>query len=358
MSLQVTDPTNYPGWDEVLECSPGATFFHSSAWADTLKKTYGFHPHYFVVFDNGKLSALVAVMEVNSFLTGKRGVSLPFTDFCEPLLDGGLPFEDVFEGVLAIGKKRGWQYMELRGGERFLARSVSASDGDSRFREKPRASSRYLLHSVDLTGAEGEVLNRLRDSTRRNIRKAQRLKVEVKFLNTAEAMDDFYRLNILTRKRHGLPPQPRAFFTNFYREVISKGKGIVALAYQRERPVAANIFCFWGREAIFKYGASDRAVQGLRANNLLMWRSMRWLREHGYENLSLGRTEVENQGLRQFKLGWGAREATISYYCYDLKESSFVERSRDVAPWQRWIFSKFPSPLLNLMGRVLYSHAA
>lgn len=358
MPLQVIDPTEYPDWDELLRSSKRSTFFHSSAWATTLKKTYGFDPRYFSLIENGRVSALVPVMEIRSFLTGNRGVSLPFTDFCEPVLDEGVSFGELFREVSEFGKRRGWKYLELRGGDGFFTPESFLLQSRIQAPKRPKASCSYLVHTLDLTGEDGDLLNRLRDSTRRNIRKAQSQGVEIRFRDTAEAMEDFVRLNVLTRKRHGLPPQPWWFFRNFHQEIVDKGKGIVGLAYHKGRAVSANVFCFWEREAIFKYGASDMDVQEVRANNLLMWESMRWLRDHGFEKLCLGRTEMENRGLRQFKLGWGAREARLSYYCYDLKRDDFVERSRDIAPWQRWFFSKLPSPFLNILGSILYSHAA
>lgn len=120
-NLQIFDPTKYAGWDDLLIATPGYSFFHSSAWAKVLKDSYGYTPLYFAAIENGQFSALVPVMEVNSFLTGKRGVSLPFTDYCEPIINGRIEFVELFNNIIAYGKKRGWKYLELRGGEKFLS---------------------------------------------------------------------------------------------------------------------------------------------------------------------------------------------------------------------------------------------
>ena len=86
ITVEIINPLQFTGWDELLLTQPESTFFHSSHWARVLYDTYGYKPLYFTVRDNDKLSALVPVMEIDSFLTGKRGVSLPFTDFCEPII--------------------------------------------------------------------------------------------------------------------------------------------------------------------------------------------------------------------------------------------------------------------------------
>jgi hypothetical protein len=115
LPIKIIDPTVFPSWDEMLLGTPGASFFHSAAWARVLSQSYGYTPLYFTVIEGGKLRALVPLMEVNSFLTGKRGVSLPFTDYCEPILEEGIAFQELFDPIIDHGKKRGWKYIELRG---------------------------------------------------------------------------------------------------------------------------------------------------------------------------------------------------------------------------------------------------
>lgn len=295
-------------------------------------------------------------MEVNSILTGKKGVSLPFTDYCEPIIDGNISFFDIFNQLIDLGKNWDWKRIELRGGQKFLS-DTSFSPSSFPFCS-PAPAYFFYLHTVDLTKGERELNLGLRESTRRNIKKAQNSGVTVEFSKAWRAMESFCRLNSLTRKRHGLPPQPKKFFKNFFEDVIAMGEGIIALASYRGKVIAANIFILFGKKAIYKYGASDLNFQNLRANNLLMWESIKWLLENQYESLSLGRTELKNQGLRQFKNGWGAEESSISYYSYDLKKGDFIPPNHDLANWQKWIFSKLPIPILNYFGSLLYRHAA
>src|SRR5260370_28840299 len=82
----VMDPVTHPGWDSLATAHPESSFFHSSAWARVLEETYGHRPFYFCRLRNGQLEELLPVMEVSSVFTGRRGVSLPFTDFCFSLL--------------------------------------------------------------------------------------------------------------------------------------------------------------------------------------------------------------------------------------------------------------------------------
>lgn len=348
MSLQILDPTQYPGWDEILLSTPHYSFFHSSEWARVLSESYGFKPKYFADIHGGKFSILIPFMEVNSYITGKRGVSLPFSDYCEPIIDKEILFFDIFLEIVKFARKKGWKYIEFRGG-RHLFNHLNLSE---------KVSSNYLTHEIDLKKDINILYESLRDSNRRNIKRANGFGLKVEFSNKWDSMESFYFLNKLTRKRHGLPPQPKNFFKNFYEKIIRSSRAIIALASYNGYPVSAYIFCLFGKKAIYKYGASDLTFKDLRTNNLLMWESIKWLYEHGYEELSLGRTEQNNQGLRQFKNGWGGKEGYIYYYSYDLKKNDFVLKENRVSNWQKWILKRIPISVLNLLGSIFYRHAA
>jgi hypothetical protein len=388
-SIQIIDPTRFPSWDSMLFRTPGATFFHGSAWARVLSESYGYTPLYFSVIDGEKLGALVPMMEVNSFLTGKRGVSLPFTDYCDPLFDESVESPDraeMFNKIVGFGKKRGWKYIELRFGGEYLRNQDSASSTQDSGRPSllpapcsplpasmsgvllaPRSSFlapvpapspfvTYLGHTMDLARGEKVLQAALRDSTRRNIRKAAARGLDVRITHDLEGIREFYRLHCLTRKLHGLPPQPFSFFKKIHERVISTGQGFVVLASRGGKNIAGSVFFYFGERALFKYGASDRKYQDLRANNLVMWEAVKWFAEKGFKTLCLGRTELENEGLRQFKNGWGAEETRIQYFEYDLPRGSFAPPGKKGAPIYINVFRHTPVPVLNLIGSLLYRH--
>ena len=60
-------------------------------------------------------------------------------------------------------------------------------------------------------------------------------------------------------------------------------------------------------------GASDRRHWELRPNNLVMWTAIDWACRRGYRQLDFGRSELDNEGLRDFKRRWGAMELPLRY---------------------------------------------
>jgi hypothetical protein len=344
---QIIDPTKYPDWDEILLRIPGASFFHSSAWARVLSEAYGYTPLYFTVIENGNLRALVPMMEVDSFLTGRRGVSLPFTDYCEPIVDERIQFQDLLNHIIDYGKKRGWKYLELRGGKDKLP---NASNSEC-----------YLGNNLDISRKENEIFLNFRESTRRNIKKGESQGVVVQISERHAAIEEFFRLNCMTRKKHGLPPQPFHFFGKIYQYIICRGLGFVGLASHDGQNIAGAVFLHFGDKAIYKYGASDRKYQELRANNLVMWEGIKWSCNHGYKTFCFGRTELENEGLQQFKSGWGPEEHQIQYLKYDLRQGIFISNNKNPERGTRNaflnpLFQRLPIPALNVIGSWLYRH--
>jgi hypothetical protein len=340
--LSIINPIDFPHWNESFRSLPDHSFFHTSSWAEVLHRSYGYKPVYFTMWEGGALSALLPWMDINSFLTGKRGVSLPFTDYCEPIVSDASQFQEMLAAAISYGKKQNWKTLEFRGGDTFFPN------------EEP--SEWHYGHTLDLTGGTQKIFSGLRDSNGRNIKKAEKGKIDVTISVSPDAVKAFCRLNALTRRDHGLPPQPRRFFQCVYDHILSQGMGFIVLASFRGTAIAANVYFTFGDQIVYKYGASDRAFQHLRASNLVMWTAIKWGCDHGYRTLCFGRTEPENEGLRQFKAGWGTREHLIKYYRYNLQKSAFIRTPTLVKPSYQKIFSKLPIPVLNMLGSALYRH--
>ena len=75
-----------------------------------------------------------------------------------------------------------------------------------------------------------------------SIRKAQKAGVKIVEENTMNGIEEFYRLSILTRKKHGVPSQPKIFFLNLYKYVILKGLGSIYLALSDSEVIASGFF--------------------------------------------------------------------------------------------------------------------
>jgi len=339
---EIINPIGYSGWDNLVLSSDSYSFFHSSAWARVLSESYRYKPVYFTSYCKDRLLFLMPLMEIKTFLTAKRAVSLPFTDYVEPIHADGRQFQDTFDHIFTYAKKANWKYLELRGAETFLA-------------DKPPYSY-YYIHILRLSENVEETLRKFRSSTKRNINKAMKEGVAVGTHNSTKSMEEFYRLHCITRKKHGFPPQPYYFFEKIADHIITKDRGIIVLASYKNEVIAANVYFHFGKKAVYKYGASDTRYHHLRANNLVMWEAIKWYCQHGYESFCFGRTDPKNIGLLQFKSGWGTKQEIVKYYKYLPRTQSFISNDSNITYHSQKIFNKLPIPLLRLIGSALYPH--
>jgi Acetyltransferase (GNAT) domain len=338
----LVDPLRCSDWDAYVRAHPHSNIFHGSGWARVLRDTYGQRPYYFTRFEDGQLAGLLPVMEVSSWLAGRRGVSLPFTDFCPVLQGAGCDERDLFESALQCGRQRRWKFLECRG--------IAGAWEDS------QPSLSFCGHKIDLRAGREKLFEGMASAVRRGVRKAEKTGVTVDFDTGEESMRTFFNLHGHTRRRHGLPPQPWRFFLNIQRHLLSAGHGFLATARLENRPLAAAVILHDGRQALFKFGAWDNAFHSMRPNNLVMWAAIKRCAEQGLAALDLGRTSLSNEGLRRFKLGLGAEEEGIRYAKYDFSTNRFVRDADRAEGWFNRVFALLPLPLLRLSGAVLYPH--
>ena len=295
LTLSIEDPR----WSSFVAGSPDASPFHHPIWANLLSRCYGYRAMALVITDEvGDIRAGLPIIEVGGPLTGRRWVSLPFTDYCPLLVDGR-----------SIREVRAALVDELRGNR------IQALELRAHLPSGPRVHSYAdaVRHTTVLGDDPDEVYTRFSRMHQRNIRKAERAGVRVERSRSPHVMQEFYRLHLLTRRRLGVPVQPFRFFRLLLDQMVEADLGFVLVARVNGEPAAAAVFLTWNGTMIYKYGASDPAYWDSRPNNLLFWQAIGWGCEHGYHTFDWGRTDLEDQGLRQFKDGWGAEGRPLSY---------------------------------------------
>lgn len=344
IAQQYLNPAHFPNWDTRVMSHSNYSFFHSAAWAKVLEDTYGYVPFYFTAEATGANSSLFPLMEINSWLTGRRGIALPFTDDCGPLYEDAAFGQSAVQRSIELGKSRGWKSIEFRGGKELFPEA--------------RVSLSFYGHTLNLEKDEDRLFTRLEASTRRAIRKAEKSGVTVTVSRELDAVKTFYSLQCKTRRKHGLPPQPFSFFRNIYRHVLSKHLGMIIVANYENRPIAASLYFQLGTRAVYKFGASDESFQQLRGANIVMWEAIKTLACNGARILDLGRTSIGNEGLRRFKLNWGSQERKIEYVKYDLRRNIFITGTDKVTGWHNQVFRALPVGVSRVIGAALYRHLA
>ena len=237
MTFEIIDPTVSPQWLKLIGNSANATVFHHPGWIQALASTYHFKPLAIVALDETSESVGgIPFMEVKSFLTGKRLVSLPFTDYCLPLYGRDQVLRAMESQLLTMREERNCRYVELRyagAGEQF------------------REGKRYVWHRLALDAPEDAIFKKFdQKSVQWGIKKALKMGVQVMRGTDESLIREFIRLNAMTRKKHGIFPQPDKFFESIRRNLMEKDLGFIGAAVVEGKVVAASIFLHFNGNCI------------------------------------------------------------------------------------------------------------
>jgi len=340
------DPLRDPRWAEFVQRHPRASVFHTPGWLNALQRTYGYEPvAYTTSTPRSELTNGLVACRVRSSLTGKRIVSLPFSDHCEPLVDRAEERESLLEFLEREAEAEGWRYVELR--------SVSPlEDHHVGF----RAHRVFYGHRIALHRPASELFCGLsKTRCQQMIRRAERMQLSYEEGRSAALVNTFYDLFRRTRRRHALPPQPITWFETVADCLGEKAK--VRVVAKDGVPVASLFTLAHTTSMVEKYSCSDERFHNLGGVALLLWKTIQEAKDTGLAEFDLGRSDPDAHGLISFKEGWGAIRNTLTYYRCPPGRS--LSRT-DGWPMRiaRGMSRRLPDSVLAAAGKLLYRHIA
>jgi hypothetical protein len=280
---------------------------------------------------------------VKSWLTGRRFVSLPFSDHCEPLVDNPDELEAMLLHMQRDLAERKWQYIEIRPVSR--RPSLHAGLGESLV---------YQFHRLDLRKSAQELFRGFhKNCVQRKIRRAEREALKYEDGNSEVLLQKFYKLLVITRQRQHLPPQPLAWFRGL---IATFGNNLkIRVASKGDLPVASILTLSNKRSVVYKYGGSIASLNKLGGMALLFWKTIQEAKGDGLEELDMGRSGADNLGLIAFKEHWGAIGTPLSYWRYP-PPGPCVPRPAWQKSLARRLVQSAPDLALEALGTFLYRH--
>lgn len=175
---------------------------------------------------------------------------------------------------------------------------------------------------VDLDGTPDDVLARMKQKTRYNVRLAARKGVTVRPAAEGADLAAFYELMAITARRDAFAIHSRDYYDVAYRLFVPEGQGRLLLAEREGRLLAGLMALAVGQTACYMYGASADEDRELMPTYVLQWEAMQWAREQGCRCYDLWGVPDEDEatleagftqrsdglwGVYRFKRGFGGR---------------------------------------------------
>jgi hypothetical protein len=344
VSLYQIDPLADLRWGQFLLEHPSSSVFHTPSWLEALRRTYGYRPFVLTTCPPRRdLTNGFVFCRINSRLTGRRLVSLPFSDHCEPLVDGPNDIEQLLCSLEGLLEKDNLKYIELRPASACLEGKPDLGKIKG-----------FWSHKIDLGPSLDQLFRSFhRDCIQRKVRRAEREALSYQAGRSELLLRQFYHLLLLTRRRHRLPPQPLKWFHNLIACLGDRIK--IRVASKDGRPVASILTLHYKGVLVYKYGCSDTRFNQFGGMQLLIWRTTQEAKDLGVRELHLGRSDYDNLGLATFKDRWGSTRSDLTYWTYP---AHVVENHRPAWSMRlgRQALAHAPNFLLSAAGDLLYKH--
>jgi len=264
-----------------------------------LSDTYGWEPSAYVVLDeSGKPKAGLPFCRISDLL-GERIVSLPFSDYCDPLVEDADSWRLLIDGLLPE---------QLPISLRCLHNNLPLAD------ERLTLAKQAKWHRLDLRPELDALWNAMHDSTHRAIRKSERAGLTLRVAQSEQELRSFFEMHLKIRKsEYGLLAQPYSFFQNIWRHFVDSQHGFLLLAIHEDKIVAGDFFLDWKDTLYYKFNASLPGDLSYRPNDLLIWEGIQRGKDLGLAYLDFGLSDVDQEGLIRYKRKFGTEEKTISF---------------------------------------------
>lgn len=335
----------------VNEQAKDALLYYSRAWFDLIANLYGHRIIPLLTTNQAeKVTGFLPLCLIQSPLTGRRLVALPYSDYCPLLASDDSTANELITRAIDLAHQYKVRYLELRTGpNEVLARRTDLVETD--------LCARPLL---SLPTDPDIAWSRLRKPVQQQVNKSRKLGVQVRIAQQREEVAHYYRLHLQTRcKKHGVPAQPAQFFYGLWDNLAADGTMQLLLAEYEGCVIAGMVLLASGSKTVkCAYGASDKRYLRLAPNNLLMWTAMTWGCEHGYQVLDMGRTARTNEGLMEYKRRWGAIPEPLPYYTYYPVTNELVRMARQSCKMHflSHCWKHLPVAIAGPLGGRLYRH--
>ncbi len=328
-------------WMAYISAHPQAVIFHHPAWMEIIADCYGYEPFILCLLDEqNQISAGMPLMKISNPWAGRRWVSLPFSDYCQPLANDGASRMRLLENCAS--------FLEDGRLSKILIRWPVQTQHDC------YPGETFYLHTVPLNPQSSVVLSQVHRTQKQNIHTAEKSGIVIEWPDPASGMAIFYDLFVRTHRRLGVPAQPVKFFHQIRKKLLERGLGYILLASRAGQYLSGGLFLHWQKTLTYKYSASQDFGQEFRPNHAVTWNAMQWGCANGDIAFDFGRADCEDSGLRTFKTRWGAEERLISYTILSKNEVRPMKNVQNNLT--RKVIQKAPLWFCRMTGELLYRY--
>jgi hypothetical protein len=325
-----------PIWRAALTSLPGATFYHCEPWIEALRGSYPIALEIATLHHQAELRG-AAVFARSKGLFSTRLVSLPFSDCGEPLAVDDESRADLLRLLAASNQAAS---IEIRG-----------ATGP-----EPWKNVDCFQHwTLDLQRPFAEISRGFSRTVRSGIKRGLKDDVQIERGSDATFLSRFFDLQLETRRRLGVPPQPFKFFATVHQKFGGDFEAWFARIDGRDH--AGLILLRSGDQLCYKWGA--RIENGHPGANHLLVTRMIEAHTGSARSIDFGRCDMRNQGLVRSKAELGCVARPLPYAFFPAAPRNISsEVLSGPAKILSTVWKRLPLSVTRVIGEALYRYMA
>lgn len=309
-------------WKVFIANHPRAHLLQTGEWGE-LKSGFGWTPVRIISGDTG------AQILIKKLPLGFSVAYIPRG----PIAD---PKKETWEEIAALCKERKAVFIKVEP-DVVSCKSITNTKEIQNWKMDARSIQPMRTIIVDLSGTEEEILARMKQKCRYNIRLAEKKEIVIR---ESENIDIYYELMLATGKRDNFGIHTKDYYQKAF-NLFHKDKNCALLIAEfQNRPLAGLQVFKQGKRAWYLFGASNDEERNRMPTYLLQWEAMRWAKQNGCNEYDLWGVPDENEetlerefesrsdglwGVYRFKRGFGGK-LSRSFSAMDLILNPFFYR--------------------------------
>ncbi|NHN46676.1 GNAT family N-acetyltransferase [Halostella sp. JP-L12] len=337
----VEECTDRDEWDSFLERNDGPAYA-LWGWSDAVA-SYG-HDRWNLVVrdrDSGSIAGALPLYHVDSRLFGSQLLSPAFAERGSITLGDGdreAARRLLLERTRDVADTLGVDHATLRGSD------VAGTDGFSK-------ENSYVTFQVSTDRGPDAVWKDVKDSRLRQIEQADGdSSLQFRTGDSIADLEEYYRLYLESMRGHGSPPHSFDFFRILWDRLYDEGNLRLSMITRDGSLINGMIDLALG-STVYQWGViTDYEHRDLNGGSLLLWKSLEWAAENGYDTYEFGRTR-EGSGVYMFKKSFGGSKEwydDLHYFPGDVAE--LPDPEDDKYEFAQDVWRRLPISVTRLIG--------
>lgn len=320
-------------WDQYVDGSDDATFFHRAGWYRVIKNSFNHIPHYLQAMDAaGEIRGILPMFEMKSRLFGHSLVSLPFAVYGGAVADDEEIRHLLEDEAANLAVELKVDYLELRNREKT--------------RDDWPSKSLHATFLSEIEDGDEAIMMSIRNKQRTVIRKSLKNKLSREVQNH---IADFFHAYSLSVRNLGTPVFRRQYFENLRQEF---GSDCEIVSINGEDGLHCSLLSFYFKDQVLPYyGGGLPQSRVSKAMDFMYFDLMCRAGRDGYKIFDFGRSKIDT-GPYNYKRHWGFSPRPLHYQYYLVNAQKMPELNVNnprykmlIAVWQ-----KLPLKISQIVG--------